>query len=181
MNNSQEHVLVNSGNETRGKPNKYLSYFLAGGTILLLMLLFFLKDDLVNYTGNTIKNNAGIENNSRAINFIDSAYNYATNHQDYRLTFLEFGSTNCSACKRMESVMKDIMSKHAGTVKVEFLHVQSPKNEFLLKYYGIAVIPTQVLLDNQGKEFFRHTGYYSTEELSGIITRKLLDRAPAWH
>jgi thioredoxin 1 len=34
-----------------------------------------------------------------------------------------------------------------------------------MKYYGIAAIPTQVLLDKTGKEFFRHTGYLSTKEL----------------
>lgn len=34
-----------------------------------------------------------------------------------------------------------------------------------MKYFGVAAIPTQVLLDKEGKEFFRHSGYYSTEEL----------------
>ena len=34
-----------------------------------------------------------------------------------------------------------------------------------MKYYGIAVIPTQVLLDKQGKEFFRHSGFISTGDL----------------
>jgi hypothetical protein len=34
-----------------------------------------------------------------------------------------------------------------------------------MKYFGIASIPTQVLLNKTGKEFFRHTGYYSAEEL----------------
>jgi len=35
----------------------------------------------------------------------------------------------------------------------------------LLKFYGIAVIPTQVLLDKTGKEVFRHSGYLSAKEL----------------
>lgn len=169
---------ASSGNETRGKSTKYLSYILAGGTILLLFLLFFLKDDLVNYTTSAIKYNMDVTTETRAGQFIDSAYNYTGNRQNYRLTFLEFGSTNCSACKRMESVMKEIKLKHTGIVKVEFHHVQSRDNEFLLKYYGIAVIPTQVLLDAHGREFFRHTGYYSAEELSGIITQKLSESIP---
>ena len=38
-----------------------------------------------------------------------------------------------------------------------------------MKYYGIAAIPTQVLLNKEGKEFFRHTGFYSTEELGKQI------------
>jgi thioredoxin 1 len=34
-----------------------------------------------------------------------------------------------------------------------------------MKYFGIAAIPTQVLLDQEGQEFFRHTGYLSYNDL----------------
>lgn len=30
---------------------------------------------------------------------------------------------------------------------------------------GVGTIPTQILLDKHGKEFFRHSGYYSASEL----------------
>lgn len=32
-------------------------------------------------------------------------------------------------------------------------------------YFKIEQIPTQVLLDKSGKEYFRHVGYLSMEEL----------------
>ncbi|VAW22986.1 hypothetical protein MNBD_BACTEROID01-2382 [hydrothermal vent metagenome] len=35
----------------------------------------------------------------------DSLYNHSVNGLNYEITFLEFGATGCSACKRMESVM----------------------------------------------------------------------------
>ncbi len=35
----------------------------------------------------------------------------------------------------------------------------------MMKYFGIAAIPTQVLLDVSGKEVIRHTGYFSFDEL----------------
>ena len=34
-----------------------------------------------------------------------------------------------------------------------------------MNYFGIAGIPTQVLLDVSGKEIFRHTGYFPAAEL----------------
>jgi thioredoxin 1 len=42
----------------------------------------------------------------------------------------------------------------------------------MMKYFGIALIPTQVLLDKNGEEFFRHAGYFSAVELAGEILKK---------
>ena len=61
--------------------------------------------------------------------------------------------------------MSDIRAKYPNRVRVVFLNELLPENHGLMKYYGIAVIPTQVLLDKKGKEYFRHTGFYSKEEL----------------
>jgi thioredoxin 1 len=44
-----------------------------------------------------------------------------------------------------------------------------PENQPLMKYYGIAAIPTQVLLNKEGKEYLRHTEYFSTEKLIKIL------------
>jgi len=102
--------------------------------------------------------------------FIDSAYNYTKNRLSYEVTFLEFGSKGCSACKRMETVMNEIRTKYPNRVNVIFANIMLPANQRLMKYYGVAAIPTQVFLNKDGKEFFRHTGYYSTEELIRNLT-----------
>ena len=62
--------------------------------------------------------------------------------------------------------MEEISKKNPQTVNVVFLNILKPENQVLMKYFGIATIPTQVLLDNEGNEYFRHTGYYSAEELT---------------
>lgn len=97
--------------------------------------------------------------------YVDSTYNYSRNRQRYQFTFLEFGA-NCPACKRIESVMEEIRTKYTQEVNVVFLNVLKPENQILMKYFGIASIPTQILLDNNGIEFFSHSGYYSAEELT---------------
>jgi thioredoxin 1 len=103
--------------------------------------------------------------------YVDSTFNYTKNKQGYQVTFLEFGA-NCLACKRMESVMEEIRTKYPQTVNVVFLNILKPESQILMKYYGIASIPTQVLLNKDGKEFFRHTGYYSAEEIDMEIIGK---------
>jgi thioredoxin 1 len=35
-----------------------------------------------------------------------------------------------------------------------------------MRYYGIAAIPTQVLLANDSEEYFRHSGFISSIELT---------------
>ena len=102
---------------------------------------------------------------------VDSLYNYSTNGLNYKISFLEFGSKGCSACKRMESVMEEIGSKYSTQLNVVFLNVSKPESQNLMKLYGIAVIPTQIILDRKGKEFFRHSGYISTDELEKEIIR----------
>ncbi len=34
-----------------------------------------------------------------------------------------------------------------------------------MKYFGIASIPTQILLNKEGKEFFRHSGFIEKNDL----------------
>jgi thioredoxin 1 len=99
---------------------------------------------------------------------VDSLYNYSENGLNYEITFLEFGATGCSACKRMESVLEEINSKYPKT-NVVFLNVLKPENQNLMKLFGIASIPTQVLLNNKAKEFFRHSGYISTAEIENTF------------
>jgi len=97
------------------------------------------------------------------------AFNYNLNHQSYQLTFLELGSTGCVECKKMEKVMGEVREKYKGKVNVVFYNVRN--NKKMTKYFGINLIPVQILLDKNGKECFRHTGYYSFDELSVKIKK----------
>jgi len=134
-------------------------------SVLFFVLLFVFKDTLNNYASKAIKTQAGPEVQHSVPAFVDSAYNYAKNGLSYQFTFLEFGAKGCSACKRMEQVMAEIKARFPDRVNVIFINIMLPENQRLMKYFGIAAISSQVLLDKEGKEFFRHTGYYSTNEL----------------
>lgn len=66
----------------------------------------------------------------------------------------------------MGSVMAEIKQKYSNRVKVVFINVSQKENRELVDYFGIVTIPTQVLLDKKGKEYFRHNGYLSADDLS---------------
>jgi thioredoxin 1 len=38
--------------------------------------------------------------------------------------------------------------------------------------YGISAIPTQVFMDEKGKEYFRHEGFFPEEELVKVLKMK---------
>jgi len=72
----------------------------------------------------------------------------------------------------MEEVMEKIKTEYKGKVNVVFINLMEPESKRFFEYYGVATIPTQILLDRKGKEFFRHTGFYPADELSTHFTMK---------
>jgi thioredoxin 1 len=139
-------------------------------SVVFIVSLFAFKDKLNDFASKSIKAQAGSDLQNSESAFIDSAYNYAKNGLKYQVTFLEFGAKGCSACKRMESVMSEIRTKYPNCVNVVFVNIMLPENQRLMKYYGIAAIPTQVLLNKECNEYFRHTGYLPAEELIRNLT-----------
>ena len=90
---------------------------------------------------------------------------------DIKVTFVELGSVNCIPCK-MQPIMDAIKNEYQGQVKVVFHDVWSPEGRPLADKFGIRLIPTQVFLDGNGKEYFRHEGYLSKNELVKILKMK---------
>jgi thioredoxin 1 len=88
------------------------------------------------------------------------------------VTFVELGSVRCIPCKMMQPIMKDIETDYAGQVKVVFHDVWTPEGEPFAASYKIRVIPTQVFLDKDGKEYFRHQGFFPKDELIKVLQQK---------
>ncbi|PJA95370.1 MAG: thioredoxin [Ignavibacteriales bacterium CG_4_9_14_3_um_filter_34_10] len=89
-----------------------------------------------------------------------------------KVTFIELGSVNCIPCKQMQPVMKAIEAKYGGQVKVVFYDVWTKEQRPYAEKYGIKLIPTQVFLDKNGKEFHRHEGFYPEAEIDKILQGK---------
>jgi thioredoxin 1 len=140
----------------------------------VFIIAFALKDTMNKNISELMKQQASSEITTSGLALVDSLFNYTKNGGTYQISFLEFGSTFCPACKRMESVMEEVKAKYPDKVNVIFLSILKPENQVLMQYYGIPVIPTQVLLDKQGNEFFRHSGFISTGDLEKIY-RALLN------
>lgn len=85
------------------------------------------------------------------------------------VTFVEIGAARCIPCKAMQPIMKAVAEEYKGQVKVVFHDVWTPQGKADGMKYNIRVIPTQVFLDKNGKEYFRHEGYFPKDELVKVI------------
>jgi thioredoxin 1 len=89
--------------------------------------------------------------------------------ENIKVTFIELGSVNCIPCKMMQPVMDQIKEEYKGQVKVVFYDVWDPLGKPYGEKYNIRLIPTQVFLDRNGKEYFRHEGFFPKEELIKVL------------
>lgn len=90
----------------------------------------------------------------------------------YKVTFIELGSVRCIPCQKMQPVMKSIEEKYGTQVKVVFYDVWTAEGKPYAAEYKINLIPTQVFLDKNGKEFFRHEGFFPEEEIVKIFNQQ---------
>ena len=65
--------------------------------------------------------------------------------------------------------MKAVEEEYKGQVKVVFHDVWTPQGKADGMKYNIRMIPTQVFLDKDGKEYFRHEGYFPKDEVVRVI------------
>jgi len=84
-------------------------------------------------------------------------------------SLVDFGASGCRPCDMMAQILNDIKKKYEGKLNVVFVHVR--KEQILAARYGVQGIPIQIFFDRDGKEVFRHTGFFPQKE----IERKLKD------
>ncbi|MFP4466730.1 MAG: thioredoxin fold domain-containing protein [Candidatus Goldiibacteriota bacterium] len=97
---------------------------------------------------------------------------YKEQFGDYKITFVELGSVKCVPCKMMVPVMEEIDEKYGNEVNIVFHDVWTPEGRPFAKEYGIRGIPTQVFLDENGKEFHRNMGFYPKERIVEVLRQK---------
>lgn len=119
-------------------------------------------------------NSGSTDSTTAAVNTADTsvAKGNAVASEGLKVTFVELGSVNCIPCKMMKPVMEKVEQQYKGQVKVVFHDVWTPEGRESGAKYAIRVIPTQVFLDKDGKEYYRHEGFFPFEEVDKILKQK---------
>ena len=149
---------------------KYRPLFLIVPLLVLLIVAFLGRNTLNNFIAEKMRSQATGVDSLSVVQLIESNYNYSKNRADFEFTLIEFGSTGCTVCKQMEPVLEEVRKLENPKVNVVFLNIMHPENLPQMKFFGVSAVPMQILLDKQGKEFFRHYGFISAADLVAKAT-----------
>ena len=83
---------------------------------------------------------------------------------------IDLGADKCIPCKMMAPILEELKEEYADRFEVVFIDVW--KNPQKGREYGIRVIPTQIFYDANGKEFFRHVGFFSKKDILSVFHEK---------
>ena len=76
---------------------------------------------------------------------------------------VDLGAGKCIPCKMMAPILVELRKDYAGRMEVVFIDVW--ENPDAGQPYGIEVIPTQIFYNAEGKELFRHVGFFGKEDI----------------
>ena len=111
--------------------------------------------------------------NSETQSKINSDKPSVTNSETkYKATFIELGSVRCIPCQKMQPIIKSVEEKYGDQVKVIFYDVWTSQGKEDAKQFDFDAIPTQLFLDENGREYFRHVGFFPEVELVKILKQK---------
>ncbi len=82
---------------------------------------------------------------------------------------LELGSVGCIPCEQMKPVMQKLRETYQGKLDVIFIDVRQDNKP--ARRFNVHIIPTQVFLDKEGKEFHRHVGFYAYDEITPVLKK----------
>lgn len=76
---------------------------------------------------------------------------------------VDVGAGKCIPCKLMAPILDELREEFKGRLQVDFVDVWV--NPEAGKPFNVEMIPTQIFYAADGKELFRHTGFYGREEI----------------
>ncbi|MBI5381140.1 MAG: thioredoxin family protein [Opitutae bacterium] len=76
---------------------------------------------------------------------------------------IELGADKCIPCKAMKPIIDELTKEYAGQLDVVFIDVW--KDRAAGERHGIQSIPTQIFLRADGKEAFRHEGFFAKKDI----------------
>lgn len=78
---------------------------------------------------------------------------------------VDLGAKMCIPCKKMAPILESLKKDYADRLSVEFIDVNLRENAAAVERYGIERIPTQIFIDTDGRELWRHEGFFSRDEI----------------
>lgn len=87
---------------------------------------------------------------------------------DGKVTLAVFSAKSCCGPDKMLPVINALQAKYND--KINIVYIEPRQKQILSARYGVRSIPTQIFYDAKGKEFFRHSGFFSDADIAAKLT-----------
>jgi thioredoxin 1 len=85
------------------------------------------------------------------------------------VTMLDLGAKKCVPCKMMAPIMVKLEKAYAEKAAIVFIDVWENREQ--APRFKVRAIPTQIFFDAQGKEVFRHVGFFDEKSIVAQLTK----------
>lgn len=86
-----------------------------------------------------------------------------------KLLFIDFQAEWCGACKIMDKTTFTDLNVQNTLKSYVFLKVDADDDAAATNHYGVAGLPTLVVMNGNGEEVYRHVGPISAEDLNLVL------------
>jgi len=76
---------------------------------------------------------------------------------------IDFGDGTSATCKMMNVILENLAGEYNGRLIIQL--IDTSENKTKAEQYGIRTIPTQIFLNAEGNELFRHEGFISKADI----------------
>ncbi len=78
---------------------------------------------------------------------------------------VDFWSPTCPPCRAMIPLLEELHVEYVHAFELEKVDVSRPENQQRSRENQIQYIPTQIFYNENGKQLFRHTGFFSKQQI----------------
>ena len=93
------------------------------------------------------------------------------------VTMVDLGADKCIPCKLMAPILKNLQEEYSGKAAILFIDVW--KHPEQRKKFNVNTIPTQIFFDKEGKEIYRHEGFFGKDGILAILKKAGVEIAEA--
>lgn len=85
------------------------------------------------------------------------------------VTMVDIGADKCIPCKMMAPVIRGLQKEYEGKAAILFIDVWKHPEE--QRKFHVSTIPTQIFYDKEGKEIYRHEGFFARESILSVLNK----------
>lgn len=143
------------------------------GIVVLLVIaiggIYYVKNfSSKNTTKNTIDNSSKITENVDEIMKVK-------NGEIKKIVVMQLSTSTCPACKEMYPIMESINKKYGDKIITGVVYLDNRSIEKqamqLANDYSVRVVPTIVVLDEEGQQVIRHEGILEEAQIVSILSQ----------